>query len=79
MALKMAKEGELNSERIKNSIKDLISSSQFTSIDYINICDPETLEDIERVKNKSLLAMAVKIGNTRLIDNCIINSGITDK
>lgn len=79
MALKMAKEGELNSTSIRNSIKDLINSFPFTTIDYINICDPETLEDIERLKNKSLLAMAVKVGSTRLIDNCIINLNITDK
>jgi pantoate--beta-alanine ligase len=72
MAVKMAEEGELSSERIKDSIKELITSFPYTNIDYINICDPETLEDISTLKNESLLAMAVKVGNTRLIDNCVI-------
>jgi len=72
-ALKMAGEGELRSEKIISSIRDLIISLPFTSIDYINICDPETLEDVNILKDKSLLALAVKVGNTRLIDNCLID------
>ena len=73
MAVKMASEGELNSLKIISSIKDHIKSFPFTSIEYVNICDPVTLEDIYTLKNSSLLAMAVKVGSTRLIDNCIIN------
>lgn len=73
MALKMAGEGELSSEKIIASIRDLITSFPFTSIDYINICDPETLEDINFLRDKSLLALAVKVGSTRLIDNCLID------
>lgn len=72
-AIKMAGEGELNSGKIITLIKDLILSFPYTSIEYINICDPETLEDIDKLKEKSLLALAVKVGNTRLIDNCVIN------
>ncbi len=72
MAIDMAGKGESNCEKIINSIKKLILSHPFTNIDYINICNPETLEDINILNDKSLLALAVKVGNTRLIDNCII-------
>lgn len=78
-ALKMAAEGELNSEKIKTSVNELITSFPFTTVDYINICDPETLEDISQLKEKSLLAMAVKVGSTRLIDNCMIDLKGKDK
>lgn len=73
MAVKMAGEGELSSKKIIASIRDLIISFPFTNIEYINICDPETLEDINTLKRNSLLALAVKVGSTRLIDNCVIN------
>ena len=73
MAVKMAGEGELHSEKVISAIKDQIESFPYTNIEYINICDPETLEDINILKDKSLLAMAVKVGNTRLIDNCVID------
>jgi pantoate--beta-alanine ligase len=53
-------------------------SFPFTNIEYINICDPATLEDIDMLKKKSLLAMAVKVGSTRLIDNCLINVNSND-
>ena len=41
-------------------------------IDYISICDPISLEEKQEVKGRTLIALAVKIGPARLIDNCII-------
>ena len=72
MAVNMAGKGESRSEKIIASLEQLILSFPFTSIDYINICDPETLEDVDILKDKSLLALAVRVGGTRLIDNCLI-------
>ncbi len=72
MAVNMADKGESRSEKIIAALKQLILSFPFTSIDYINICDPETLEDINILQDKSLLALAVKVGGTRLIDNYLI-------
>lgn len=69
MAIRMINGGERDSERIKSSIRDLISSHPFTDIDYISICDPLTLEDINIINEKVLLALAVRVGKTRLIDN----------
>lgn len=51
----------------------LINDYEKTTIDYISICDPETLEDIKTIDKKALIAIAVKVGDTRLIDNMIIN------
>lgn len=68
-AVNMVRDGEKRSEVIIASLSELILSCPYTSIDYINICDPETLEDISTVDGKGLLAMAVKVGKTRLIDN----------
>jgi pantoate--beta-alanine ligase len=42
-------------------------------IDYISICDPETLDNKQVIKGKTLIATAVYIGKTRLIDNIVVN------
>jgi pantoate--beta-alanine ligase len=73
LAQVMAAGGEKLSSKIITEIKDLIMRHPFTQIDYVNICDPETMEDIDYIENNALLALAVKVGKTRLIDNCILN------
>ncbi len=57
---------------IKRAIEDLIKAHPFTSIEYISICDPETLEELKFIEDKALLAMAVYVGKARLIDNAIL-------
>ena len=69
MALAMIKAGERDPGKIKAAVRDLISSHPYTDIDYVSICDPLTLDDLNIIKEKALLALAVKVGKTRLIDN----------
>ncbi|GKX29580.1 pantothenate synthetase [Vallitalea longa] len=61
--------GERSSSVIKNIIKEMIGEKPSTNIDYISIVSEDTLEDINLIKGNILIALAVKIGNTRLIDN----------
>jgi pantoate--beta-alanine ligase len=72
MASALTKEGERNANRIKSAIQGLILSYPFTNIEYISICDSLTFEDMDTVEGECLLALAVKVGKTRLIDNCLI-------
>ncbi len=72
LAKDMVKDGEKNSATIKNAVRELILTHPFTEIDYVTICDPEKLTDIEHIDRPSLLALAVKVGKARLIDNSII-------
>ena len=58
--------------QLKQSIKDRITAESGIQIDYISICDPISLQEIEEVKGRTLIALAVKIGSSRLIDNCIV-------
>jgi pantoate--beta-alanine ligase len=69
MTLGMIKEGERDTEILKTSIREFILKYPFTDIDYVSICDPSSLEEIETIQGKALLAIAVKVGKTRLIDN----------
>lgn len=67
--------GETNANSIKKELENYIESFPFTKIDYISLCDSETLEEIKDLKalHSLLIALAVYVGQTRLIDNRIIN------
>ncbi len=69
LAVAMVDLGERDAEKIKTSIRDLITGHPYTDIDYISICNPLTLEDISVIGKTALLALAVRVGKTRLIDN----------
>ncbi len=72
MAQKSIFEKETDVKKIKQEIIDHISSHPKTAIDYVSFCDPETLEDVDRIHGPVLLALAVKVGSTRLIDNQVM-------
>ncbi|MCP4683713.1 MAG: pantoate--beta-alanine ligase [Desulfobacterales bacterium] len=74
LAEKMFQEGGRDADIIKEAVVLLIKNHPFTHIDYASLCDPETLEDIKILQNETLLALAVRVGKTRLIDNCVIRA-----
>ena len=69
LAQKLYSNGEKKSSVIIAEVEKLIKRAPFTAIDYIKICDTRTLKDADKIKNQSVIALAVKVGNTRLIDN----------
>jgi len=69
MTLGLIKEGERDAEKLKIAIRESILKHPFTDIDYVSICNPFSLEEIETIQGKALLAIAIKVGKTRLIDN----------
>lgn len=72
LARDMTDKGEVDSSIIKNTISHIISGEKGTKIDYIFIGDPESLKPYEKVNGPALLALAVWVGKTRLIDNTIL-------
>jgi pantoate--beta-alanine ligase len=64
--------GETESRAIISRLEALINSHPFTEIDYVELCDPLTLDHADRLKKETLLALAVRVGKTRLIDNCVL-------
>ena len=68
----MVQKGEKSTEVLHNFIKNKISEKKHTRIDYISIVHPETLQPLDLIKDKALIALAVFVGKTRLIDNVLI-------
>jgi pantoate--beta-alanine ligase len=73
LAQKLYSKGEKKASVIINEVKKLIESAPFTKIDYIKICDAKTLKDVYEIKRQSVIALAVKVGKTRLIDNHVFS------
>lgn len=71
-AKKMISEGQRSSEKVIAEIRNEISRKKSVRIDYITIADTETLETLEYVKKKALIALAAYFGKTRLIDNIVV-------
>ncbi len=66
------KNGERRKEKILEHIKSRISNESMGHIEYIAMVDGDTLEEVKTLKGKMLIALAVKFGATRLIDNIIL-------
>ena len=71
LAQKLYSKGERKSSVIIKEVEKLIESAPFTTIDYVKICDTKTLNDINQIKGKPVITLAVKVGKTRLIDNYV--------
>ena len=67
---KMANNGASVKE-VLEKMEEIISSEKLAKIDYISAVDLETIEDVENFNKDTLVAIAVYIGKTRLIDNFI--------
>jgi len=66
--------GETDAAQLKAEIHDIITANSGVSIDYISVVDKDTLSDKEVVDSQSVLALAVRVGRTRLIDNCFLGN-----
>ena len=75
LAKDMVRGGDKDAAVIKEAVNELIRSYPYTEIDYVTVCDPVSLEDVGRIEGEALLALAVKVGKSRLIDNCILGEG----
>jgi pantoate--beta-alanine ligase len=65
----LAERGEHSVTKLIDAARDLISPAKLARIDYITIVDTENLEPLEKLRPNVLVALAVFIGKTRLIDN----------
>ena len=64
--------GERNTALILEKMTVLIQKEPLANIDYVSISDTETLAELKTISKSALVSMAVRFGNTRLIDNIIL-------
>jgi pantoate--beta-alanine ligase len=72
-ASQMIKSGASNPKDIRKQMHDMLKSEPLVSeIQYAGVYDTNTLDELNEFRKQNLLAVAVKIGSTRLIDNMIV-------
>jgi len=75
-SLKLAEQlvagGRRGARAIADEMRRLVLTAEDARIDYIALADPETLEPIDEIRGPTLAALAVRIEETRLIDNCLL-------
>jgi pantoate--beta-alanine ligase len=64
--------GERAAAPLKAAMEKIIATAPAAKIDYVAIVDDETLAPVERLEKPVLIALAVFIGKTRLIDNVVL-------
>jgi pantoate--beta-alanine ligase len=69
---KLFESGERNSARLVAAAKQVFAGEPAVRLDYIEVVDPETLEPETAVTRRALMAVAALVGQTRLIDNILL-------
>ena len=68
----MVQRGETRGQVITDAVRAGIEKEPLARMEYVSLCDSATLEPVEEIEESALLALAVRIGKTRLIDNQIL-------
>jgi len=77
-ALSRAKEaykaGERSGSRLAEAVRSTVAAEPLATLDYVTVADADTLEPLEKLDDRTvLIALAVRLGKTRLIDNVVLN------
>jgi pantoate--beta-alanine ligase len=65
-------QGESSVDTLRSRMRTIIEREGQAQVDYISVCDPQQFEELEEIKGKAMIALAVHVGKARLIDNCLI-------
>ncbi len=71
-AEQLVEAGTVDCTAIIKEVQKIIEAETEAKIDYIQICNPETIEDIDVIKDRAVIAVAVYFGKARLIDNRVL-------
>jgi len=71
-ARELYQQGEKGVHALREHVVTIIGAEPAVSVEYVELRDGATLEEAAQANDLTLLALAVRIGKTRLIDNCIL-------
>ena len=59
---------------IREAMQKMLDAEPLASTDYVSVADPETLAELQHIEGPALVSLAVRIGDTRLIDNVVLGA-----
>ena len=66
------KEGERDASKVVRSARGVLEAESLVQVDYVELVDPATFVPLTSIEDKGLLLIAASLGETRLIDNALI-------
>jgi len=73
-AKELLQKGERRGTRILDEMNGILRSEPLVRPDYIQICDADTLQEVDRIEGDVVVALAAYLGKTRLIDNLVFRN-----
>jgi pantoate--beta-alanine ligase len=70
-AKELLQKGEQRTSRILGEMNGILQSEPLVRMDYVQICDATTLQEVDRIEGDVVVALAAYLGKTRLIDNLV--------
>ncbi len=65
--------GERSGRHLQGVVEEILAQERLAKPDYVAVADPETLQELDEVGPRgAVICLAVRIGSTRLIDNCLL-------
>ncbi len=72
-AERLLRRGETSAQALLSLVRGELEREPLARVEYVKLCDAETLEDMDRIADLALLALAVRFGKARLIDNRVLS------
>jgi len=66
--------GERDAASLADGVRRLVGDEPGAALEYVAVVDPDTLADLERIEDRALVALAARVGRTRLIDNVLLRN-----
>lgn len=57
---------------IQKTMHAVVKREKMATVDYLAVCDPDTLQPLSRIRDRAVLLGAIRLGNVRLIDNLLV-------
>jgi pantoate--beta-alanine ligase len=73
-AKELLQKGERKADRILQEMERTFQTEPLVRMDYAQICDAHTLQDVDRIEGDVVIALAAYLGKTRLIDNLVFRN-----
>lgn len=71
--MELIENGERDAKVVIETIKANLEKETLARVDYVEVVDFENIQRVETISGETLVAIAVYIGKTRLIDNFIVD------
>jgi pantoate--beta-alanine ligase len=73
-AAELIRAGERDAATIASRMREVLREVPTLQIEYVSLVDDESMEELTEVQGRALVAVAGRLGSTRLIDNIVVNA-----